>query len=410
MKGRVEKAVYGGDGLLRMEGKAIFVPFTLPGEEVEVRITEDKGSYARGTAAAVLTQSPLRSAPECLHFQHCGGCHWQHTPYENELALKQQVLAETLARGGVRELPTIEIVNADPGAYRNRIRVAMDDAGSIGFRQSNSRQIVALVECPIAAPLLVRAIDALRQTSDLLKPGDEAELFCNAEETELLLTLHTQRFVSAAKEPFDALCAKLPQLAGLSIANGRKPTRTLCGIGELPYRIGERMYSVAAGAFFQANRRLLPQLVELVPGDQAGREAWDLYAGVGLFSAVLAERFEQVTAVELAQDAIPSLRRNLGRGRILEQETLAFLRSTNRRPAPELIVVDPPRTGLGRPVAEALAKIRPRQIRYLSCDPATMARDLKILCDSGYLCRTVHLIDLFPRTYHTETLAVLELR
>jgi 23S rRNA (uracil1939-C5)-methyltransferase len=157
---------------------------------------------------------------------------------------------------------------------------------------------------------------------------------------------------------------------------------------------------------------MLPRLIDLVTGEISGALAWDLYAGVGLFSLPLAEQFEQVVAVEIAQESVASLKKNLtGRGsRLLEQETLSFLRSAGRGARPELIVVDPPRTGLGRPVAELLAKVRAKEIRYLSCDPATLARDLKLLVDSGYCCRKIHFLDLFPRTYHTETLLQLDLR
>jgi 23S rRNA (uracil1939-C5)-methyltransferase len=411
LRGTIEKAVYGGDGLSRIEGKAVFVPYTLPGETVEVRITEDKGSYARAELVSLPEASPERSVPECGLYQQCGGCHWQHTNYAQELKLKEQVLTETLTRAGLRDLPAMETVSAAPAGYRNRIRVAADENGQLGFRLRNSRQVIALDSCPVAAPLLANAVKLIPQ---FLHEGEELELFCDAEEQQLALTLHTRRFLSSATAQswFDATQRELPQLRGLALANEHKPARILCGDAELEYRIGARTFAVAAGSFFQANRFMLPRLVKLVTGEATGALAWDLYAGVGVFSLPLAESFEKIVAVEIAQESVASLRKNLTQrgSRALEQETLSFLRSAGRGARPDLVVVDPPRTGLGRPVAEALAKVRAQEIRYLSCDPATLARDLKLLVDSGYCCRKIHFLDLFPRTYHMETLIQLDLR
>jgi 23S rRNA (uracil1939-C5)-methyltransferase len=186
------------------------------------------------------------------------------------------------------------------------------------------------------------------------------------------------------------------------------------GAQSLTYRAAGHTYRVSIGAFFQVNRFLVDPLVELVSAGRSGKLAWDLYAGVGLFAVQLSKQFEQVVAVEAAPYSSHDLRENLSGGphKTVQSGTLEFLRQQTRRKdgaTPELVVVDPPRSGLGRDVTSLLTKVRPQTIVYVSCDPATLSRDLQALVESGYHLRNMHMVDLFPQTFHLESVAVLSL-
>ncbi len=433
----IEKPIYGGAFLGRIEGKAVFVPLTLPGEQARVRITQSKSGYATAEAEEILRAAPERILPACPHFGPCGGCHYQHTDYATQLAFKQAILRETLERNGVAATAEIAILAAESPlyswAYRNRIRLAFDAAGNLGYRGRRSHAVVPVRECPIAAPLLVEAAQAFAQVArgfaPLLRPTEIA-LFCNAAETSLLATVFT---ASPAKRRFDelaqALHEKIPALVGAELVvegHASQPPRTLArwGASSLAYCAAGFDYRVDHGAFFQVNRWLVDALVERVISGHGGKLAWDLFAGVGLFARQLTARFDRVVAVESAPSATAALDENL-RGTASEAvkvETLAFLRRACK-PAPpgltrtnltapdlivpDLIVVDPPRSGLGAETCALLGKIAAPAVVYVSCDPATLARDLRELIASGYQIQSITLADLFPQTFHLETVVQL---
>jgi 23S rRNA (uracil1939-C5)-methyltransferase len=417
----IEKPIYGGAFLARVEGKAVFVPLTLPGEQARVRITESKRGYATAEAEAVVHPAPQRIAPACPHFGVCGGCHYQHADYATQLAFKQAILRETLERGGVAVPTEIGVLSGEPWRYRNRIRLAFDAAGQPGYRGRRSHAVVPVRECPIAAPLLVATALAFaplaRQFS--LRPSELA-LFCDAAESALLATVFT---ASPAKIRFDELALALheivPALTGAELVfEGRpgQPSRTLArwGAASLLYRAAGFDYRADHGAFFQVNRWLVDSLVERVVDGHTGQLAWDLYAGVGLFARQLASRFERVVAVESAPAAKAALKANLSGtgGTAINAETLDFLRKNHKLPSsksvrPDLIVVDPPRAGLGAETCALLAEINAPAVACVSCDPATLARDLRALLASGYQIQSITLADLFPQSFHLETLVQL---
>ena len=424
----IEKPVYGGACLTRIEGKAVFVPFTLPGEQARVRITQSKPGYTTAEVDEIIRAAPERITPACPHFGACGGCHYQHADYATQLALKQAILRETLERGGARVLEKIDVLSGEPWRYRNRIRLAFDAAGKLGYRGRRSRVVVPLRECPIAAPLLVEAArsftEVLREFTPALRPTEIA-LFCDAAETTLLATVFT---ASPIKLRFDALALalhkRIPALIGAELAAEGRPgqqPRTLAqwGAASLDYRAAGFDYRVDHGAFFQINRWLVDSLVERVVAGHNGSLAWDLFAGVGLFARLLAARFEHVVAVESSPSATQALAANLKgtTGIPVKSDTLDFLRAhaTHRTAGassgsaipdlivPDLIVVDPPRTGLGAEICSLLSEIAAPALVYVSCDPATLARDLRALIASGYQIQSITLADLFPQTFHLET-------
>lgn len=402
---QIEKPIYGGAFLARVEGKAVFVPLTLPGEQAQVRITEDKRGYAQAEVAEIVTAAPERITPACRHFGTCGGCHYQHARYRTQLAFKQAILRETLERGGVRTPEKISVLSAatesQSWAYRNRIRLAFDPAGNPGYRGRRSHAVIPIAECPIAAPLLVKAAqnsaEVGRKLSPALRPT-EISLFCDSGETSLLVSVFT---ASASKGSFDdfarALAERIPALKGIElVAEGRSGDRnpaqsphTVAQWGEpsLAYHAAGFDFRVDHGAFFQVNRWLVDGLADAVVGaGQEGKLAWDLFAGVGLFARKLTPSFARVVAVESAPSSTAALTENLlgTSGSAVRASTLDFLRRNSKVRRPDLIVVDPPRTGLGTEITTLLAGIGAPALTYVSCDPATLARDLRALLATGY--------------------------
>jgi 23S rRNA (uracil1939-C5)-methyltransferase len=280
--------------------------------------------------------------------------------------------------------------------------------------------VVPVRECPIAAPLLVEAALAFAKTArefvPALKPTEVA-LFCNPAETALLVTVFTAsppkiHFGDFAK----AFHERIPALTGAELAvegrvDAKQEQRTVAqwGAAALAYPAAGFDYRVGHGAFFQVNRWLVNALVEKVIAGHSGKLAWDLFAGVGLFARQLATNFARVVAVESAPSATAALEENLRgtTGTAVKAETLAFLLRNRMGEKPDFIVVDPPRTGLGAETCALLAEIAAPALTYVSCDPATLTRDLRALTGSGYKIQSITLADLFPQTFHLETVVRL---
>jgi 23S rRNA (uracil1939-C5)-methyltransferase len=415
---RMEKPVYGGDCLAHLPvsdgkaGKAVFVPLTLPGESVSAHLVEDKRSFAKAEVDKVLTHSDSRVSPACAHFGACGGCHYQHADYPAQLGMKQQILRETLTRAGVVVPADVAVLAGEPWGYRNRIRLALTPDGKCGYRGRGSHEIVPIQECPIAAPIL---IETALLVSEFVRENrgvdsiTEYEIFTNHDQSQLLLNLfcdsappgEQQQWVTslhaALKRSNNSVETKIPPLEGQN---------------SISYAASGFDYQVDHGAFFQVNRWLINEFVALITAGHAGKIAWDLYAGIGLFARRLAASFSEVVAVESAPASFPALQRNLANtaGRAVGSSTLDFLRRNReeREPRPDLIVLDPPRAGLGSEVTSLLNAIHAPEMVYVSCDPSTLARDLRALTEERYRVESVTLVDMFPQTFHMET--VVELR
>jgi 23S rRNA (uracil1939-C5)-methyltransferase len=419
MKLQIEKAIYGGAGLGRVDGKAVFVPFTLPGEIVEAHITEDKRSFANADLDAVLERSSERTNPQCEYFGLCGGCQYQHATYAQQTEMKVSILQETLTRARLTSLPEIIPIHAEPLGYRNRIRLHIQrEPFALCYKRRASHTNLPVNRCPIAAPLLERALQVTtRIGKEYIQEFDEIEFFTNESESELLLSLWTRQQTNKLPLTFSRFCEALKQelsaLVGAAVfpvkpAEGQEKKLAQWGSQSLTYHVAGNAYRVSIGSFFQVNRFLIDRLVRLVTAEPSGKLAWDLYAGVGLFARVLSQKLEKIVAVEAAPSSWADLGNNLlnGTHQTIRSGTLDFLRKQHEA-APDLIVVDPPRTGLGGSVVSMLTKVRPQSIVYVSCDPATLSRDLHALVESGYHLRTVHMVDLFPQTFHLESVTVL---
>jgi 23S rRNA (uracil1939-C5)-methyltransferase len=389
----VEKLVYGGDGLARLEGRVVLAPFVLPGERIRARAEREKPGLVRARALEVLEPAAERVAAPCPVFGRCGGCHYQHAPYEYQLAAKRAILAEDLRRLGKIEPPVeIAVVAGEPWGYRNRAQLHVEGA-KIGYREARSHKLCGVDECPIGSPKINEAIGAL---NGMLRDGRwprflrSLEVFTDERQAQLNV-LETQRPV--ARRFFDWCAETIPGLVQ----------------GALDY---EGRFRVSRNSFFQVNRFLLDHLVETALEGAEGETALDLYAGVGLFSLAMARRFREVVAVESGSGAVRDLEFNAERAGLAnvraEQRTAeAYLEGLDH--APDFVLLDPPRAGLGKMVVRRLAELRPRQVTIAACDPATLARDLAGLTAAGYRVEKMTLVDLFPQTFHLETVVGLRL-
>ncbi|GAA3770175.1 class I SAM-dependent RNA methyltransferase [Terriglobus aquaticus] len=371
--------------------------------------------------------------PRCHHFGVCGGCQLQHLSQQTQTLRKVDAVRIRLQQAGVPS-PTIETHTAAGYEYRNRIRLRVE-GGRVGYSRFNSHDFLPIQECPIASPLLwqaAAALDNLAATTNLWPVGSkELELMTDGDEAALQLLLHVDATVVTldrdTPRQFRDLCEglrqRVPQTAGGGLlvqgelASGSRRVQerqrvevARWGAPGLTFRVNGQAYAVSRGAFFQVNRFLTGRMVELVLNGRSGRAAWDLFAGAGLFSVPLTDRFDQVTAVEVGQPAATDLAaalRSAGQQhRAMAQPVLDFLKRARLATPPDLIVMDPPRAGLGGAITQELIRIGAPEMVYVSCDAATFARDARALVDSRYTITDLHLLDLFPQTNHTETIAV----
>ncbi len=380
---QIEKWVYGGDALARIEGRVVLVPFVLPGEKARIDAREND---VHADLIEVLEPAPERVPAPCPHFARCGGCHYQHAPYEFQVARKVDILREQLRRvGKIDYQGEIETVTGPPLGYRNRAQFHIVD-GRIGYLAARSHELVALPgDCPISSPRLNQALAMIRERlSDPRFPRfvHSIELFTNEKDVQINV-IETDRPVARS---FYDWCESTVAL-------------------EYPTSIGT--FRVSPRAFFQVNRFLIEPLVEKALGTSTGETALDLYAGVGLFALPLAKRFRSVVAVESGSSAARDLEVNAERAGVRITTELSRVEDylTKLQKPPDFVLADPPRAGLGKTVVSHLNRLAPPRLTIVSCDPATLARDLAAL--SKYKIERLTLVDLFPQTYHMETVAEL---
>ena len=367
----IEKWVYGGEGLARLDGQIALAPFVMPGERVRARIVSHARNMLRATPIEILSPSPARIPAPCPYFGRCGGCHYQHATYEFQLEHKREILRETLRRVGKFDAPAeIDTIAGEPYGYRNRVQLHVEGARA-GYLEAGSHRLCPIEQCPIASPRINQALRENVSGHRFSRHVESIELFTN--ETEL-------------------------QAPGAE----RAP---------LEYRVGEENYRVSRGSFFQVNRFLIERLVERVTLGVQGRSALDLYAGVGLFSLPLGRRFEEVVAVESSAGAHADLEYNARRAvlPVRTERVGADVYLEEISDVPDLIVADPPRAGLSKAAVRELLRLRSPRLVMVSCDPATLGRDLAPLLAAGYRMERLTMVDLFPQTYHIEAVADLAL-
>ncbi len=427
LKLSIEKLVYGGDGLAHADGNTVFVPFVLPGEEVRAATKKKQKKLLWAELLEVTSPAKERDKPRCAHFQKCGGCHYQHISAEEQLRLKKEILRETLSRlGGISWAGPIVEHAADAYGYRNRaqwaVRTGMPRA--LGYFLPESSVILPIDECPVLSPLLARTFLKLQ---DMTRSGtvpagvQEIEAFADSRDEKIALNVAFERFPKPAEELKSAFHNALPQLESLLLLDQKRNKLELSGPGYLTQEAGGYQYRVSHLSFFQVNRFLIEDLLKTVVASARGELALDLYAGVGFFTLPLAKTFAKVVSVDANLAATRDLQVNaeLAKVDVVSHNKHAeeFLKKTTERP--EFVVLDPPRAGLGAQAAEDLAELGATEIVYLSCDPSTLARDLAVLTNSPrkpkeidalgkrYEITEMHLFDLFPQTFHIETLVML---
>jgi len=372
---RIESLAAGGDGVAHLpDGRVVFVPFTAPGDLVRVRLVESRARFARARVEELLEAGATRVSPVCAVFGSCGGCTWQHVDYAAQLEAKRQILCDAVRRiGGLVEPPVGPVLPSPSAyAYRGRARVRVE-GGRVGYLRRRSHALCPVKRCPVLVPVLDRRLHELAEHPP--QPEGEWELASGSDEVRA--------------SPLGARAAPRIRL-----------------------EVGGRHIGVSSGVFAQSNALMLDALAARV-ADAAGSGslAVELHAGAGLLTFGLAERFDRVVAVEGDPAAIGDLRANLAEAGLERVEVRAqgveqaLAELAGRRP--DALVLDPPRSGLPPRSAEALVAVEAQRIAYLSCDPATLARDLAAICARGYALHALEGIDLFPQTPHVEALATL---
>lgn len=392
---KIEKWVYGGAGLARTEKGVVLAPFVLPGEVVKLGAMRRRAGVVEARAAEIVERNPGRIEPACAVFGRCGGCHYQMAPYEFQIEAKVAILREVLGRVGKLNAPEeIGVVRGEPWGYRNRSQFHFGNH-TLGYKMAGSDKVVDVEECPISAPAVNAALKALRAARrDRRFPRflKQVELFTNGEQT-MVNVLETEQGRGVARGFFAWLGERIPGAAD----------------GELIYEACGARFRVSHKSFFQVNRFLIEPLVECALEGAQGEEGLDLYAGVGLFTVPLARRMRKVTGVESDGSAARDLEFNLAAAGVAAEarrmQAEQYLENLTKRP--DFVLADPPRAGLGRRVVQQLLRLRPPRLHIVSCDPATLARDLAALCAADYELEGLALIDLFPQTYHIETVARL---
>jgi 23S rRNA (uracil1939-C5)-methyltransferase len=381
---RVERILPGGVGLAHAEGQTLFVSLAAPGDLARVRVDSTRGRAAFASIVEVLEPSNVRVEPPCPYFGRCGGCDFQQLSYEAQLAAKAEIIRDSLRRVAHAEPPAeIEVVpSPEVWRYRSRARWQHDPVRRhLGYYERGSHRVCDVADCPVAAPPVAERLVRLRgrMSEGSLPQSPEFEAVAGDEGVAL----------DPAVEPGDE----------------REQVR----------RIGGETYRFDAGCFFQINHTLLEPLVaEGLRGTADGGDtALDLYGGVGLFTLPLARRFKQVVAVEGNPASADFARRNLADASLTNARVETspvgqwLAHHAGELGSADFILLDPPRAGAEPDVVRAINGLRPAHISYVSCDPATLARDLRRLLDAGYHIHSLRAFDMFPQTHHVETVVHL---
>ncbi len=376
----IERILPGGMGLAHADGKTVFVALAAPGDRVRVRVEREQGNVLFASIEEIITPSPVRIEPPCPYFGRCGGCDFQQLTYEAQLAAKSEMIRDCLHRIARIENPPDIVVTPSPNEWRYRMRATWQidqNEHTIGYYERGSRRVCDVVDCAVLRPELQAKFEAVRATAWHELPQGLKHLDVVAGEDA----------VSFA-----------PAFADFE-------TR------ELTLTVRDEVYRYNAAAFFQINPSLLGPLIDFALGEASGKSALDLYSGVGLFTLPLLRQFERVLAIEANPVASRFARRNLQDAGLTNARVITAGVADWFRDAPvrnvDFVLLDPPRAGAESAVVKGILDLHPLEISYGSCDPATLARDLRKLIAGGYTIRSIRGFDLFPQTHHVETVVRL---
>jgi 23S rRNA (uracil1939-C5)-methyltransferase len=379
----IERILPGGLGIAHEEGRTIFVALAAPGDRLRVSIDREQGKILFASIREIIIPSPLRVEPPCPYFGRCGGCDFQQLTYEAQLVTKAEIIRDCLRRiAGLNTLPEFTVQPSSEWHYRGRAVWQLDEEKkTIGYYERESRYVCDVAECAVLLPDLQQTLERVRNTPwHLIPPG-----------LKHLQAVNGDYGVSLS-----------PEFAGFQTK-------------EIELKVGDESYTLNAEAFFQINQELLSPLLSFALDDVKGDSAVDLYCGVGLFTLPLARRFKKVVGVESNAIATRFARRNLQRAklenaRIITENVSKWIGDTTIGGAKcDFVLLDPPRAGADSAVIKGVLKLSPQLITYVSCDPATLARDLKKLIAGGYEINSLRAFDMFPQTHHVETVVKLSL-
>ena len=377
----IERLLPGGLGLAHEAGKTIFVSLAAPGDRLRVHIDREQGKVVFASIVEIITPSPIRIEPPCPYFGSCGGCDFQQLNYEAQLIAKAEMIRDCLRRiAGLQSVPDFDVHPSNEWHYRSRAVWQLDqETKAIGYYERASRHVCDVADCAVLAPELQNTLERTRRTPWHLIPPD---------------LKHLQAVTG------DNGVSVSPEFAEFQTT-------------ELQLKVSDEAYTFNADAFFQINQESLGPLMEFALADARGETALDLYCGVGLFTLPLARRFKQVVGVESNPVATRFARRNLQSAGLENTRIHAtgvsewISTATVGGARCDFILLDPPRAGAESAVIKGILKFAPREISYVSCDPATLARDLKKLIAGGYEIISIGAFDLFPQTHHVETVVRL---
>jgi 23S rRNA (uracil1939-C5)-methyltransferase len=418
---QVEKGVYRGLGLARHEGQVVFVPHVVPGERARVRVEQAGRGYANARLLAVLSASDQRRTPPCPYVPRCGGCAHQEMDYTAQLALKEAVLRDALARAGVAWERPIPVEPSPETSWRTRasLHVAPSPQGvRLGFYEEGSHRLVDIETCLQLSESLNRTARAIAewlrahpQHAGSVRGLDLAE---SGDGRQTVACLHVEGDLGWAAR-LSSLAGDVPGLTGLGaapVADGDTRFVLLAGDPHVESEVDGLVFRCHVRSFFQGNRHLVAPLARaVVAGLPPGGTVLDLYCGVGLFALLAARGVREVRGAEISRWAVDDARANAERAGLtnVRFETMEVAAALAAWPAAsdERVILDPPRTGAGGPVVEALLARAPSHVVYVSCDPPTLGRDLRGLLAGGYAIESVRAFDLFPDTFHVETVVTL---
>lgn len=389
----IEKIVHGGKGLGRINGQVVFVPFTLPGETVRVQITKKHRDYLEGQVIEVVTPSAKRIPPDCAYFGRCGGCQISHTTYDHQIELKKNVLIESLQRNKI-SFPPPEIISGTPFSYRHRAQLKYSARKSqLGFYEMESNQIVDVQRCLCLTPGLNKLLSTLRIALTATPLPSLSEIECYENESGQTAVYFNSKIPSNLRNELSIIT---------SVFDPQDVEQT-----GLTVKFRDSEFPMGPGVFLQVNPGLWKAMVQEVEGHfqkKSDAIVTELYCGAGFFTVAIAPHVEKVFACEENPRAIQFAKTHHSAKNIewicARAEDYKIPQQTSD------VLVDPPRAGLHKNVVEQLLKLKPRSISYVSCDPASLCRDLKLL-SKNYSIQRLVLLDLFSQTYHFETIAQL---
>ena len=388
----IEKIVHGGKGLARIDGQVVFVPFTLPGETVRIQITKKHRDYLEGQVIEVVTPSAKRIPPDCPYFGRCGGCQISHTTYEHQIEIKKSVLIESLQRNKIT-FPEPEIITGTPFSYRHRAQLKYSARKSqLGFCEMESNQIVDIQRCLCLTPGLNKLLGTLRTALTAIPLPNLSEVECYENEVGETAVYFNARIPTQLRNELSNITAVFdPQdaeTAGLTV------------------KFRDSEFPLGPGVFLQVNPGLWKAMVQEVETHfqkKSDAVVTELYCGAGFFTVAIAQHVQKIFAIEENAKAIQFAKTHSAKN----IEWICARAEDYKIPQQTTdVLVDPPRSGLHKNVIAQLLKLKPQSISYVSCDPASLSRDLRLL-SQDYRVQRLVLLDLFSQTYHFETIAKL---